>query len=162
MSTSRRLTKSLIGLQNAAKVRPMSRDSGPPWFRPLQLIACAPRRSAPQRLRPLGNRARTHADRHQTVVRPGGGGQRGGRLYKVQRAQATRTALTAAQLTASRRRQLAVSTRRRNPLLETHGHKAAARPVTPKSAGAKPLIRSPWLSHDSKSDGRLLTRGSRK
>ena len=63
-----------------------------------------------QRLGPLGTRPRTHVDRHQAVVRPGGGGQREGRLYEVQRAQATRAALSAAPLTAPRRRQLAVST----------------------------------------------------
>ena len=67
--------------------------------------------AAMQRLRPLRTRPRTHADRNLAVVRFGGGGQREGRLYEVQRAQAARTVLTAALLTASLTRQLAVSTR---------------------------------------------------
>ena len=45
-----RLTKSLSGLQDAAKVRSTPGDRGPPWSRRLQLIAGAPRRSAAQRL----------------------------------------------------------------------------------------------------------------
>ena len=63
-----------------------------------------------QRLRPLRTRPRTHADRNLAVVRFGGGGQREGRLYEVQRAQAARTALKAAPATASFPCQLAVST----------------------------------------------------
>ena len=84
-----------------------------------------PPKSAKQRLRSLSNRPRIHAHRRQAVVRPGGGGWREGRLYEVQRAQARRTALSAAPLTASLRHQLPCSTLRRLQIFRTLSSKAA-------------------------------------